>query len=490
MRERGRPTSMRAETAAVNALALVVTNALLLISGAGLLALIGMVGTGRDLARMSGAAWLAGLAAAGIAGAMLTPFGVRVGWLIVGLPAVSVAAGWWRLRSARGSFTEGREPARAAPSRLFAAALAGITVAVGGLAFWAYSIAPLEEYDGWAIWGMKARALAAFGTVDPQVFASAAYAGAHLEYALGIPFLSAIPITLAGNYDSNLVTMQTFLIGVAGFAALWSLLRERVRPVVLWAWLAAIAATPAVAAQLGSGYADIPLAVLVAAGVVCLARWVEDRSSPYLALGALFLAAAALAKNEGVLFAAAAAISAFAVAAGRRQRVLLAGACVLATLVPWRVWAAAHNLGSSDYELSSSFDPAYVLGRLGRVPLTLEWFARNVLISGAWKPLPLIAIAAVLAGLIARSQAAVLAALFAGLSVAGLTWIYLISPLGVDDFLDSNGSRVIASVVVGTAALGSIVIEDLLAPRIAVAAADCSLDALEADSRRGGRSAQ
>ena len=83
--------------------------------------------------------------------------------------------------------------------------------------------------------------------------------------------------------------------------------------------------------------------------------------------------------------------------------------------------------------------------------------------SGDWTPLPLITIVTVAAGLtVRRSQAAALAALYAVFSIGGLTWIYLISPIGVDDFLDSNGSRVIASVVLGVAALGPLIVDDLI----------------------------
>lgn len=455
----------------MNGLALVAVNALLAAAGAGLLALIGLVRTRRDLARMAGAAWLAGLAAAGIVGAILAPLGVPVAWVLFLVPAAA-AAGWWPVLSARGS------PSRTPPgptggtaNGLAAALLAAITFAIGAVALWAYAVAPLDEYDGWALWGLKARALAALGSADPQVFASSAYVGAHLEYPLAIPVLYALPLTVAGTFDSNLIVMQSLLVGIAGIAALWSLLRDRVRPVVLWAWLAAIAATPAVTEQLGTGYADLQLALFVAAGVVCLARFAEQGDGAYLALGTLFLAAAALSKNEGALFATAAILATLAVARERRWSVLLCGACIVAVLVPWHLWAAVHDLTSSDYDLGSSLDPGYVAGRIGRARLTIEWFWHRVVLSGNWVTLPFIVAATVAVGVVARrSQAAVLAAIFATLAFAGLTWIYVISPIGVDDYLNSNGVRVIASILLGTAALGPVIVEDLLGRPAAAAA--------------------
>ena len=51
---------------------------------------------------------------------------------------------------------------------------------------------------------------------------------------------------------------------------------------------------------------------------------------------------------------------------------------------------------------------------------------------------------------------AVLWALFTALSLLGLTAIYVISPLGLPDYLDSNADRVVSAVVIGGAALAPL----------------------------------
>ena len=60
---------------------------------------------------------------------------------------------------------------------------------------------------------------------------------------------------------------------------------------------------------------------------------------------------------------------------------------------------------------------------------------------------------------------AVLWALFTALSLLGLTAIYVISPLGLPDYLDSNADRVVSAVVIGGAALAPLLAAELLGAR-------------------------
>ena len=146
-------------------------------------------------------------------------------------------------------------------------------------------------------------------------------------------------------------------------------MRDRVRPLILLPVLAAMFTAPAVVEQLGTGYADVPLAMLVAAGLVASARWLESRSGGWLALAVLFFAGAAATKQEGLLFVAAALAALLVVARGGRRPVALAAAAVAVTLVPWRIFVRRQDLAAiTDYDLSTLFDPGYVLGRAGRAP--------------------------------------------------------------------------------------------------------------------------
>jgi hypothetical protein len=337
----------------------------------------------------------------------------------------------------------------------------GAMAVVAAFALAGFRDKPLAEYDGWAIWGMKARALATLGSADQAVFASDAYARLHLEYPLLLPTLHALPLQAADGFASNTVLLSALAIGVAGLLAIWAILREAVQAPVLLAFVAAIACAPAFLLQLQTGYADVPLAVLVAAGLAASGRWLVRDEGPWLALAALFFAAAALTKNEGMLFASSALVPLLAVARQRRRAVAAALAAVALTYVPWRVYMLVHDLEAPDYDLSSSFDIPFVAGRLDRVPVAGEQLLRDALEPRQLGLLLVLGLASVLVALLAgRRELGLLAGGFALLSFAGLTWIYVLTPYDVAFFLSTNSTRVVVTPVLALAALTPLLVAE------------------------------
>ena len=141
---------------------------LLLVAGLGLLPLLGVARTWRELVNRSGLSYLCGLVLAGIVSANLALVHVSFGWLALALfAAVLGAAGAWRLRG-----TE-----RPVWRRPGAIALTGTATLVAALVEYAraFAVAPLNRYDAWAIWALKGHALYAFGWADPAVFAGSGY---------------------------------------------------------------------------------------------------------------------------------------------------------------------------------------------------------------------------------------------------------------------------------------------------------------------------
>jgi hypothetical protein len=435
---------------------------LLTLCGLGVLALVGASRSANELIRMSPVAPLAGMASVGIAAATAATAGVGFG--LPGLLAVTVGtcvAGGARL--ARSTDTPPPDLGQSGRRWLdlgFAGVALAVIVTVCGFALATYGVKPLVEYDGWAMWGMKAKAIA-WLDADPAVLASDAYERLHLEYPLLLPALHALPIGAAESFSSNIVVLNCIAVGLAGLLAIWGLLRRRVRPVLLLPFLAAIAAMPAFFFQLGSGYADVPLAMFIAAGVVAAARWLVDERTFWLALASLFLAAAAITKNEGLLFAVAVLVPLFAFATGRRRAVAVSAGVVAIVYAPWRVYIAAHELGSPAYDLSSSLDLPWVLPRLRRAPEAVSG-----LVAEAVDPyevgflLALGAGASILTVVVGHRRLGLFAAGFTLLSLAGLSWIYVISPLEVSSFLSSSASRVVVSGVVGLAALCPLLVEE------------------------------
>jgi len=477
------------------AVAVVAVVALLTLCGLGALAVLGVARSPRELLRRSGLAPLTGMAWAGVVAATLATAGSRLSIAGLGLlTAATCAGGAARLTRTRAPSAPPERPqGRAAGSLQQTAAIPsdppaqrksgarnsllqrlvdvgvviaslGVIAVVVAVAMAALHVKPLVEYDGWAMWGMKARAIAALGSADPDVFATPeAYERLHIEYPLLLPSLHALPLQAADGFTSNTVILSCLAIGLAGLLALWGLFRDRVRPVILLPSLAAIVAAPRFFLELGTGYADVPVAVFVACGVGAAARWLVDRDTSWLTLATLFLSACVLTKNEGLLFAAALYVSLFVVAHGRRRAVAIAALVCGVVSAPWRAYIAIHDLGTrtQDYDLWSSFDLPSALGRLDRAR-----FAVDVLLDEARDPqqfgliITLGIAATAFAFLFAPRSLALLATGFGVLSLAGLTWIYLISPKEVESFLESNADRVIISFVLGLAALTPLLVEE------------------------------
>lgn len=410
--------------------ALLGTNALMFAAG------IGLVGF-----RRIAVAYLAGIALCGILAAELAVVGIAYGWaLLATTAAVSLGYRLWRLRRARGGVRLTR------PS---AAALVGSALLVALLvrAWPAFRVRTLDAYDGWAMWAMKGHALAAFGWADPKLFANDTIFFLHLDYPLFVPALEAIQFRV-GGFDPQLVHIQFLLFAVAAVPALAWVLRGVAAPWLVWATVVAVAAAPAFLLRLETAYADVPLALLVAVGLAAAARWLATGERFLLELATLLFAAAALTKNEGLLFVGAAYVALLVADRTRWRQLVVSALVVEALLLPWQVYVKVEGITSD-----SVFSAGLRLGDIkpGVAPIALRRLVAEALSVNHWALLvPLFLVALVLA----RSRrTALFAGLWALLSLAALTWIYVSSQVEYSEYLDSSADRVVTSLVLGAAAL-------------------------------------
>ncbi|HZO97867.1 MAG TPA: hypothetical protein VFB42_10890 [Gaiellaceae bacterium] len=407
---------------------LLLANALELVAGAGAAALL--------RAPLS-TAYLLGLAVVGVLSAHLALVHVAVGWPVLGVLAGAGAAA-----------ALVRRPPLPRPGLLDLAG-AGLLVALAVRAWPAYASRPLVDYDSWAIWGMKAKALAQLGWADPSLFASSAATPAHLDYPLLLPSLEAVAARALGSFDPRAIHLQFLLLGAAGVAALHGLLARRVPGRLLWPALLALAAAPGLNAQLLTAYADVPLALFVAAGLLAAAAWLGGGGTRALALATVFFAAAGLTKNEGLVFVAAAYLG-LLLATGRWRPLALSALAVEALLAPWQLFLAVHHV-HSDTLLTLH---ALRIHHPGIGPLALHALLDRSLALDAWPLLLPLFLAAVLAA--AGSRLAVFAWAWALASFLGLTWIYVVSRTEWSNYFSYSGDRVVDSVLVGAGALAPL----------------------------------
>jgi hypothetical protein len=435
----------------VRAAGLLGANGLILVVGIGALPLLGAARSWRELLPRSGLAYLCGLVIVGIVSAHLALVHVSVGWIGLSLlAAAAVAATFWRLwGTARPRLSRPRWVDVAG-----AAAFAAIVVEYAR----AFRVAPLNRYDAWAIWALKGHALYAFGWADPAVFAGASYRFANLDYPLLLPSLEAIDFRAMGAFDTRLLHVQFLLFLVAAVLALIALLRDLVSPLVLWISALALALAPAVFDQLLTAYADLPLALFFGVGVAAIGRWTMTNERWSLAIATLLFGGTIMTKNEGALVVLAVFLALLVVARQRWRALAVAAAVDVALIVPWRIYVAVHHIHDINYSFLNSFDYSHVHGRAGVGPIAFRTLGNQMIDPGQWGLLVPIAAAVVLVALVTGPRTLPLfAVIWTFVSWLGLSWIYVISHYEYSYYLDSTKERVVASIVVGLAALTPLI---------------------------------
>jgi hypothetical protein len=236
----------------------------------------------------------------------------------------------------------------------------------------------------------------------------------------------------------------------------WAILYLGLRRGTIFEWLPlamAVSIVPAVYGQLFTAYADIPMALLLALGVLLLGEWLTTRDRRMLALSVVFLVGSANTKNEGLMAAVVAlAVAAALTAVGPRRADLkplgVAAVALVAGILPWRVWIAAQGI-HGDIRLRSGFSPSYLADHADRIwPSVLSLYGQ-LIDETSWLYVVPVGAALALVCLSIRPRRS-LAAFYVAtglLAFASLVWIYWISPtVPLDFFLATSAYRVVSVV--------------------------------------------
>jgi Dolichyl-phosphate-mannose-protein mannosyltransferase len=432
----------------VHVLGLALANLCYLAAGAGISRALGLWRAPRELLSALAVAYLVGVAACGIAAewALIAGLGLAR-WQVVAGCALLAATG---LRPRWDGQVLPAPPPRAAGRAVLALQAAVGLMAVMYLADAAFR--PLAEQDAWAMWTMKARAIALLDGLDARVFAGVPYHQVHLDYPLLIPALEAIGFRFMGAVDTQVIHVQGALLVVALLLALPRLLADRVPPAAAWASVLLIAVAPSLVYQAGAGLADAPLAVFFALASMCAWRWLAEGRPQMLVLTVLFAAAVLATKREGGPFVAALFLVVLVAAGrGRRGQTIAAGVAAVATAIPWQLWLHANGVDTSNGEIpyAKVVDPSYLAGRLGRIPTgagSLVWHAVE---PSAWLVIvPAAAVAVVLAVRGGDRRTPVFVSALACLVVASVVWAYWVGRPSLHYYLDHSARRVVTTPVV------------------------------------------
>jgi hypothetical protein len=450
----------------------VLVSALYLFPGFGILAGLGLVRPRpMSVVAILGLAYVVGLSAVLIGGTWLLVLGIATSAEVMAILGALIGAAGFAVgirRRRRGLDSDPSLPSPGIAARLRAdgwerwlvlgTGVALLVILVLGLL--AASHLLLYEWDAWSIWGRKARMLLEFGSIPVDIFTDPSYAFMHPDYPLLVPLMETTWFRFAGFADTRGLHIQFWLLLVAfAWAASW-IVGRRARSLVWLPVLALLVVTPGVWNQLVVLYADIPMALFLGLGLLLLGSWLDSSSRSELTLAVLLLAAAANTKNEGLVAAAAALVAALVVVLGSspgawRTRiraavpVLVAGVGVVATVLPWRLWLAAHDI-VGDMPIGNGLDPSYLASRTERVRPTVDALVNAMTDQGTWVGFLPLGIGVVLAGLLTAGYRR-LAAFYglAGVLIFGsLVWAYWISPNDLTWHLNTSVTRVIDGLLV------------------------------------------
>lgn len=207
---------------------------------------------------------------------------------------------------------------------------------MAGYALYA-TIAPLWEWDFWAIWGLKARVFLESGGIDWRFLESRWNTFAHADYPLLVPFNYAFIALANGEWSDRWLGAIAFAWAVAVLLIVRDLAARETTPLVaaLITICAATTVTP-----LYIGLAEGPLIAFGGAAVLFLRRGILFDDDAAWRHGAILLGFAANVKNEGVALCVAVVIGILCVK--RRSILRLWPAAVVAA--PWLLLRAAHVL--------------------------------------------------------------------------------------------------------------------------------------------------
>jgi hypothetical protein len=317
-----------------------------------------------------------GLAAFGLCGAVLLAKGFLGGSMpaFAGVTAAGISgAAWsgWRCAVSRrqgGVMPPAVGCVPGAPR--VSGFLAVFVLIAAAIAVWSFLMAFVvvpDDWDAWAQWGPKAKVLAlGNGPLSDVRF----FVPGSGDYPLLWPSVWAFSGWCAGGWEEQWSKGwgPLFLMLTA-----WQI-RQVVRHVTGRGDYGLVAATvfismPAVPLVASWAYAESPLWLMMVSALGRLMAWRLSRRASDLALGAVFAAAAAYTKNEGVLFAALALLWVLVNCAGRIpwRAAALPVLLVLVLYAPW-AWYVRLNLGLSDHATQGLADPggwALAVRRLG-----------------------------------------------------------------------------------------------------------------------------
>lgn len=284
----------------------------------------------------------------------LSPFG----WTLPRVAAAMLMVSGVCLAIAMRRRTGGANLRLALPDALTAIVLAGFACFA--------TLAPLWDWDFWAIWGLKARIFIEHGAIDWRFLQSPWNSFSHPDYPLLVPLNMSLAALANGGWDDRWLGVLFVAFAAAIVLLVRDLAAQEASPNVGACIALAIASTACVRR---AGIAEGPLIAFGGGALLMLRRALLFGDRPAWRHGALLLGLAACTKNEGLVLLGTVA-AALVLSGAARQVWRLWPAFALA--LPWLVLRVVYRLPSDVVSGSLDARVAAHLPQLGVILRELD----------------------------------------------------------------------------------------------------------------------
>jgi hypothetical protein len=442
------------------ALGLLDENLLLLLLGHAVLHGLGLARRPREHLRLVGLAYLTGWALLGVALSLALMAGIPAG-LTTSIVLVAVLVVVSALVTTRVPAPV-EEPVvrRRSPVAAAAAGLAGAIVVVEGIAA---LVLPLKNdwdpfLDLLTAWLPRAQTIYYSHSLDAPVWNSFVTPW----YPPLIPAAYAQTSFFVGGFHPSVLAFQQTILGLAFVVAVAGVLDRYAPRWLTFPSLALLLSTPWFWWRLSSLLPDQPVAYLLVLAAIGCVIWLRDGRVAWLALAAVFLAAATLTKLEGGIFGGLLVLAVVVAGFASRRRAALPALALLlgpAAILPWRLWLSRNALATStpDYNVPNLLDPGFLLDRVHRFTYAIRYLLDAPF--GHFGPeiqtalLVCLALAAAAAAVFRIPGIVLTVSAWLVLSFLALAVIYWTSRVDLHFYVSTSASRVGTTLIIAGAVL-------------------------------------
>ncbi len=397
---------------------------------------------------------------------------IALAWLVLGMPLPPrVLAGAEGAAAIFLFFARRRDASRPDPSsapadsRLLARLSALLVLGVFAVCAWKWARVPLWSWDHFAIWGMKARRLFLFSSLDATSLHTSALRVSNPNYPLGLPL--AWRLLSLGEPASGVFRAAHGLFALGALLALRAGTKRSTGSSVLANALAgALCVSPLFWDSEALGLAEMPLAFLAVASATLLLGLRHPPGRPEWVAG-LTIGYVSWIKQEGMVLACLLVLAGVGILLasrppGRHRAKSLAALVLPAALVAAAGEALWRSLLPRGFGFFVGDWPARGLARL-RDPRALLRALAHELLAGDWLGLWIAIAAVIAAALILRRPMPLLLLSVVGVQIAGYAAVYVFTYLDPVEHIASSFFRIVGGTV-PLALLGAGLLAERAAP--------------------------